>query len=1333
MPSTPTVHQRAQDHHHSTSFVNAAQHNAAAARQGHAGYAKPSPAQGPLGALSPTISTPSNPSIASGGSVVHNSNGANGRTSKGQIAGPANGGGGGGGAVGNSSGDAGGGIVSGAGVGQAKVNGDDGQDRQGGAIAGPGPSTVQAAAAAAAAASSSKTNQFTLHNGVSEGQDAPQDLSQEVYSILYKTRRRRAWEKSRHIDEVMPTREELDEQVRPPLPNPDEQDRDLIPLSAIAQRLVFYAWQLFANQVEINPSLSPMERRKRMFNDAVEARKQLIKLLVLARWCACAEELHLARDIISFINDHIFQTDSAVASLNETRSILTRARLRSFDVVTAIEVLGAGAPQRVPPLIKESIAPQKQYTDDEALEIIEELNEALTVRLACDEAIPVPMLSYTIDDGRACFVVPSLFEADLTLAGVSIEEALWQLTRVKFDFKITGSGADRFPRQPINQQRQVILYLANAELAPKSIAAVPELEASTEQVPAQTATAAVTVETDVEMHDAEDGIPAEFDKPGDTLPFRKDTPLLRLYNFLQSQALNYQLDILHYQAIQLTKLSWGASLAVHMDHTARPRTLSIRYWNQQGAVRTESGQRGEQQRAWTPAASATLKVSVREVQDSSGKGVTVEGLLDVQDDDEERARNQSLTRLEIPVEWEVDGPATPHLRTKDFTIDNRDLDIEKLLLEAVSRHAHAALLAFRSRIQASSLCAAVGSDQCRLRSHMEHRRPTHALVLPLHERLCLVLHLDALSGQLRLEEAQGSGSTTSLSCTSLASHDRSRQLRDASKRLNDRPGQVVSILQNLRCNVILEDLEQKASLLGLPCTRRLPLRQEDYQQLRAHPGTMLFVHLAPFPTYYLVLRVTDDAIRVALICAHTFMEGVMTSMLIYSLVWLDRSRITRSHALSEEAKTLGKRRHGMNVAISRGNPMSLTEEELAKLYSYSLALVSFNKVEQQLQLKNVPFVHVSPASARSGEIDDCDDVQRSVIDLVPSLALRADMLLGPAHTIVKPNLSLKMKQWWDVSKSRVEISARLRVRAGLSNRRISASGGATLDFDPRTSILTFSTQDVDNCISMFLLEWNRVSKVANLAKELLGCHKIDGWSSGFVPTLDKFDLCSVSFEYAKGLSAEVSWREDLRLLKGGFYSIVFSSSLASKNPHEVMAPTLQRSLSRGNDNEPGFWLGFLKLLQNLLPMLEQVSEIDERCLEDVSSPELEVRSATQLRLVFWEQYVLDIELRRGAKVLFSTTTAPSPALEAKVVVDEDRLKRATAIPNFDRIALDVTKAYCEQAEPSSSESSRIVQRLPAVLALERGILSDCTPATARFVLRMLQEKIVEELTAVEAI
>lgn len=928
------------------------------------------------------------------------------------------------------------------------------------------------------------------------------------------------------------------------------------------------------------------------------------------------------------------------------------------------------------------------------------------------------------------------------------------MTRVKFDFKITGSGADRFPRQPINQQRQVILYLANAELAPKSIAAVPELEASTEQDPAQTAMAAVTVETDVEMHGAEDGIPAEFDKPGDTLPFRKDAPLLRLYNFLrklpflppgfllvshalfrtESQALNYQLDILHYQAIQLTKLSWGASLAVHMDHTARPRTLSIRYWNQQGDVRTESGHRGEQQRAWTPAASATLKVSVREVQDSSGKGAIVEGLLDVQDNDEERARNQSLTRLEIPVEWEVDGPATPHIRTKDFSIDNRDLDIEKLLLEAVSRHAHAALLAFRSRIQASSLCAAVGSDQCRLRSHMEQRRPTHALVLPLHERLCLVLHLDALSGQLRLEEAQSSGSTTSLSCTSLASHDRSRQLRDASKRLNDRPGQVVSILQNLRCNVILEDLEQKASLLGLPCTRRLPLRQEDYQQLRAHPGTMLFVHLAPFPTYYLVLHVSDDAIRVALICAHTFMEGVMTSMLIYSLVWLDRSRITRSHAVSEEAKTLGKRRHGRSVAIStKVDPMSLMEEELAKLYSYSLALVSFNKVEQQLQLKNVPFVHVSPASARSGEIDDCDDVQRSVIDLVPGLALRADMLLGPAHTIVKPNLSLKMKQWWDVSKSRVEISARLRVRAGLSNRRISASGGATLDFDPRTSILTFSTQDVDNCISMFLLEWNRVSKVANLAKELLGCHKIDGWSSGFVPTLDKFDLCSVSFEYAKGLSAEVSWREDLRLLKGGFYSVVFSSSLASKNPHEVMAPMLQRSLSRGNDNESGFWLGFLKLLQNLLPVLEQVSEIDERCLEDVSSPELEVRSATQLRLVFWEQYVLDIELRRGAKVLFSTTTASSPALETKVVADEDRLKRATAVPNFDRIALDVTKAYCEQAEPSSSESSTIVQRLPVVLALERGILSDCTPATAGFVLRMLQEKIVEELTAVEGI
>jgi hypothetical protein len=129
-------------------------------------------------------------------------------------------------------------------------------------------------------------------NGVKEESIEGNNLKEAIrsFSPCFKTGRTRAWEKSRRIEESdwMLSRQELDEQLRP-------EDEGLVPLNAIAGRMVLYGWQLFANQVEINASLSPLMRRKRIYDDAHEARKQLIKLLVLVQWSKVAPELQTAR------------------------------------------------------------------------------------------------------------------------------------------------------------------------------------------------------------------------------------------------------------------------------------------------------------------------------------------------------------------------------------------------------------------------------------------------------------------------------------------------------------------------------------------------------------------------------------------------------------------------------------------------------------------------------------------------------------------------------------------------------------------------------------------------------------------------------------------------------------------------------------------------------------------------------------------------------------------------------------------------------------------------------------------------------------------------------
>jgi hypothetical protein len=68
----------------------------------------------------------------------------------------------------------------------------------------------------------------------------------ELFATCFKSGRMRAWEKSRRIEgsDFTLTKEVLNEQLRP-------EEEGLVPLNAIAGRVVLYGWQLFANQVEM--------------------------------------------------------------------------------------------------------------------------------------------------------------------------------------------------------------------------------------------------------------------------------------------------------------------------------------------------------------------------------------------------------------------------------------------------------------------------------------------------------------------------------------------------------------------------------------------------------------------------------------------------------------------------------------------------------------------------------------------------------------------------------------------------------------------------------------------------------------------------------------------------------------------------------------------------------------------------------------------------------------------------------------------------------------------------------------------------------------------------
>lgn len=837
------------------------------------------------------------------------------------------------------------------------------------------------------------------------------------------------------------------------------------------------------------------------------------------------------------------------------------------------------------------------------------------------------MTSYTIGDGRARFRVPMLFEADLTLSG-SANEDRWWLMRIRFDFEVTGEGADRFPRQPKKQQRLTLLSLADAELAPRSVAALTEQSAVGD---AETRME-VGAGGDIEMGDVT--LPLALDDQGPAK--RKDAPLVRLYNLIQSQALRYWLDILHYQAVQQVNLGWGRRLSVQMEASQRSRALHIVYW-QQLDTDAPAGKN-----LWRPTASGKLIISIREKSKENGFEKVLKQLsTSAQEEDSEHGRGQMEERLEVHVEWDVQSPTAEYLASRRVIVDAQDLNARNLLLDVTSRHSEASIKAIKARIASSSLTRLVAvHESCQLSARGLNE---HLLHLKLNERFVVALRIDQTSGHIQLEQA-GDPATQSLT-----SHDWLHYLRDTSAKINERPDQIVPILQSVRSRVILEDLQEKSSLLGISVTTRMPLRQRDYAQLKARPGTLMYIALKQCPGYYLVIHIGEESIRVALLCTGTFLEDLITSVRIISLEWLDWQRVISSSENTNS--TLGKRKREESLPAN-----TLTRQELAKLYSYSVALICYHKVEQQLRAQGLSFVHVggwtkvrapplSSESLNGGQQDDLDSI-------VPSLCLNAAKILHSSNVeITNRNVSIRLQQWWEPSKAIVIISIRLKLTSGLVVKEsILETKQERIQYNLQSSILSFSFRDINNCLSLFLTSWRHIDRILDLNRELTRARQKDFYS------VIECDLVKVRFAYANDYVAEVRWVRNVAMQRGGHYSLAFESKEPSRgmNPHRVIKTALAQWLNSNNDSSTSTWPDFLQILRQTLSLLEHVCLFSEQCYESIDCPELDIQGVVQFRLIFLGRYELEVRLlTAGNKVLFSDGVSRKSAISEIKPITKD--------------------------------------------------------------------------------
>lgn len=967
-------------------------------------------------------------------------------------------------------------------------------------------------------------------------------------------------------------------------------------------------------------SLDSATRRTRIYNTALDLRRQMLKLYVLLRWSKGSHHMQHLKNIIGLIHEQSYQTVDAREHLAETRTILPNARERNHDVVTAIDVLSSGEPHRALPssIQDEAVGPQS-ISDAEARQLIRELDSAIRVRLACSEILPLPFQSntaYEVSEGRVNLRAKDLFSIALTLSGDK-EDDRWYLLSVVFDYKVTGPGAAKFPRDLWEGQREGFIATANEILAPKPIQEVEGEEGSGQ---------------------------------GGAQPAADGAPIVRLYDFLASQALEYQLDILAYQASEISRLHGRETLSWHWEE----RCLVLKYWNDE-----RQATKKHQQRRWNPLQGGVVKMQVVPREETSAKERLIRALnLQSQrsghedqvgaigaGDDGLQQREKTLVLQQT---WDVDEQlrGKDAGRAKTALVDAQDLNLDTILQRTTARHAELAMAVLEERVRSNA-------NYPVQRIEGGGRQNGVVLNITLHPALSVALSLDPQRGKLSLEETKaaqstGDGNASRRIAPLLSLSSLSSALRDATTSLNASPDSLIETLGRLRTLAIRDDLQRKSSYVGLTAIRRLNLNQEEYGKIGGQSSQLVYWPLQQSPTWYLLVLIKPDGLKAGVLCATPSQYasgGANTALVIQSLQWIEMERLLGVGGDTKAAPAL-KRKRGSSVdGRIDANPASsalsiITTEQLARLYSYTTAMTLTAQVEGQLRMRGTPFVYVplSPASFSTQAASSRAE------DAIPPISLQVTHLFGPAASqVLCANALLKIKEHWNPSTSYVRLMAKLKfdVPSGASAERYARvsdddATGTAVTLDCKRGSLTFQTRSITQALDVFTYSWIPIARVVSLANLLASASPVSSSAS-----LLAFDLRSVTFRYGQRYRCTVKWDSGLKVFQGGptpGYLLSFATEKGAattaadegKCPHSLVRKHLERLL---NANASSLalpaWPSFLTILDRTLAILETLVPMHENALDDPASPDVDFLSSTWFRIIWREKFRLDCRLIKG--------------------------------------------------------------------------------------------------------
>ncbi|PFH52047.1 hypothetical protein AMATHDRAFT_74540 [Amanita thiersii Skay4041] len=1050
-------------------------------------------------------------------------------------------------------------------------------------------------------------------------------------------------------------------------------------LRELLSRVMQAIYAELSEMSETMPNMSDSARKRTLADWVVKTKKQVVKLYAAVKWARDADTVQKCMNITAFLLNQNRQFEDAIRGLNYAKESLDPARLRNHDLLTSLDVLSTGTYLRLPTCIKKLVIPPIPLSDQEVMKTLAEMEEVMRYRLRTSEIIPVEMSQYRIatsfiyslEDGRIYFTVPRLFETSICLRGGEKQDG-WFFVHVEFLINITGdlTSIQEFPRIPTGILKRHITEEADNQLA--------------KFVP-------FTVE---------DPLPGFGSAPKPQLPSGVvDAPLVRLYNFLQMMSLSYQLEILWFQAERMRSLGWADHLSIRMS--ANRKILTVSYW-----IRPPPPP-ANRMRNKIPLLGGTLTISIVEARNPPGAGggpsrspkARIIARLQRKYKLADNKPSDEVEGQRFHVTWEpAQGALGVHLLREvlalpsdTLSISPDNLNFEQLLRTIIDHHTKTILMAFQQQLQ-RGITSPVFS-QPGVIELTDDGSYIHLLRVHLCADETVIISIDARTGRFNLRDTGD-----------LAAAGRSLRFTAFIDKLNENPTIILEALNHLRLLTITDLAEQKAKYLGLQTFRRRNFKVEELSKLGSSARGTLFIQLAAYPNHYLVLVITDDRFRYALITTKLSTDTGPTHMVMEDIAWLDFDRIRNASKLTEQVGhsimiRIGVKRKrgddeqkGNNKALDLFN---LDVQVLRQLYSYCCARVAYMNVERQLKLRGIPFTHVNPME-NVPISKELVHIQSPLARSVPALCVQSEHILSgaPAAEAAMPNIRVVPLNWWSEENAQVVTCVKLKYVQQPMGRHTGSNAvirpSKRIIYDTREAVVSFLSENVNTCVDEFLEEWARVSKMVVIAREVAQMSTDKRWHA---VQLLSFDLQTVEFAYASDYTVSITCEDQLSPT-GGNFDLRFSrrrpwrtpsSNLkdeadeARYNPHDEAEPFFRNILRHGHGRLAPSLHCLVSLLRDTLPIVVELDRIQKLSDREGHNIDTFAKAVGWYRVIYGDlKHALDFRLMSNQRVAIldgsQSLFIPDKSKNKISKSDENQMLYLQPIPQFQEIVSSSVKA-----------------------------------------------------------